>query len=278
MTSDAFPARPLRLRVPAQGEPWSQFVLFLVAVAAVVGFLYMNGPDLLRDARMLEGTVAAKQARLVEGRCRSKLFLHWCDARIEHRAGLQTITTNQTFMFADIHFGGYRTSIRQSRADATVVTTELALDSFWNRVVTLGVFVVLFGGAGLVTFRSFLRELAANRRFAHLDGQALRPLVVQVFGAEDLGRRGKRWHYGPLGATKPAAVLRLPAKLQPFFLDERSGRALAASDGRGEPLLLDDGLSLLRLERAEHEAMQVWRQRQRTSVPPVGPGPIEQPA
>lgn len=277
MATPPFPIRPLRLRVPAQGQPIFYILLTAGALLLAGFFLYLKAPDLLRDWRMLEANVPAKAARIVEGRCRSRLIVHWCDSRIEHRVGTELRSTGQSFMFVDFNFGAYRTSVLQHRTDASLVSTQLALDTFWNRAITLAGFTLLFGIGAIFGLRAALKELAANRRFVHLDGQSLRPITVQVFGADDLGKRGTLWRYGPVGAQAPAAAIRLPPKMRPFFLDGTSPFALAASDGRGEPLLLDDGLSMLKLERAEHESIQAWRSRQRGSVPAAG-APIEQPA
>ncbi|MFX7052695.1 hypothetical protein ABTH91_21920, partial [Acinetobacter baumannii] len=75
-----------------------------------------------------------------------------------------------SFGFFDLHFGSYSIRIMQQKGNPAVVTTDLALDHFWNRLITAGLFIVLFGAGGLASLREALRRRPddSNKQFRAL--------------------------------------------------------------------------------------------------------------
>ncbi len=152
----------------------------------------------------------------------------------------------------------------QKRGDPSLVTSDIALDRYWNRVITAGLFVLLFGGGGLVSLGQALRPVRdPNAPFRALSGRLLGPVVVDLHGAEDADKRTRVWHYargrGPSLAS--GFTLALPAGAYPFVLDPEGRTALAVTDAAGgQVLLLDGALSVIDLKDAERQALFAWRQ------------------
>ncbi|MGL4288791.1 MAG: hypothetical protein ACRCVA_20750 [Phreatobacter sp.] len=264
MNHPPFPVRPLKVVLPKPPNRLGAFALFLLGVAFVGGILFLMGPGLVKDARLIGNVEPSTQARFVAGKCKSKLVLHFCDVTAERRGPAGTIREEMSFGFFDLHFGSYSIRIMQQKGNPAVVTTDLALDHFWNRLITAGLFIVLFGAGGLASLREALRRRPddSNKQFRALSGKVMSPVLVEL--RRDGTNNGKTWAWtyarptsGP--AFAPETTVDFPAGLWPFFVDQAGAQALAAAGPQGEILLLDGGLTVLDLRPEERQQMFAWR-------------------
>src|SRR5262245_17987396 len=74
----------------------------LVLIALGVGLAWYEGPLLLRDFGISSNVEAATQARLVKGRCKSRLIILFCDLTIDQNLAGVTHQTELNYLFIDI--------------------------------------------------------------------------------------------------------------------------------------------------------------------------------
>jgi len=115
----------------------------VLVIIAIAGFMaYSTGPSILRDWRLRSVETVEVDSRLDDGSCRVYLFaINFCSLKLttEHT------TLDDTLLFFDIgHSEGYDVVVRADPNDPTQVTTALGLDMFWDRVITLAVFLGFF--------------------------------------------------------------------------------------------------------------------------------------
>ncbi|QCI65403.1 hypothetical protein [Phreatobacter stygius] len=263
MHQPPFPTRPLKVLLPKRPSRLGAFALFLTGVLFVAGIAFLMGPDLVKDARLVGNVEPATQARFISGKCKSKLVLHFCDATIERRGPAGNIREETSFGFFDLHLGAYSIRVMQQKGNPNVVTTDLALDHFWNRLITVGLFVALFGAGALASLRQAVRRRTGdpNKPLRALSGKVLSPLLVDLRGEGTENGKTWTWTYarpmsGP--AFGPETAVDFPAGLWPFFVDQAGSQALAAGGPNGEVLLLDGGLTVLDMRPEERQRLFDW--------------------
>lgn len=259
------PPRPLKLVLPKRQSRIMSFVFFLGALVLAGGFGWLTVPDLVRDAAILGKAEPATQARFVSGRCRSKLVIHFCDIVMERRTPQGPVRAESNAAFFDLHVGSYSVRLMQKAGDPTQVTTDIALDHYWNRVITSAGFVLLFGFGALALLKQALQPGAGavNDRYKILSGRLLTPVAVDIRGQTQPDKANWLWTYAP-SSSGPALgqdfELALPAGTWPFVLDREGRRALAVTDTAGGPvLMLDAALGLLDLKDEERAGIFAWR-------------------
>jgi hypothetical protein len=116
------------------------------------GLSWYEGPLLLRDFSIGSNLQPAAQARLVNGRCKSRLILFFCDLKIDQRSAGASQQTELNYLFIDMPFAEHNVRLLSAKGDGSVVTTDLGQDMLWNRALTLGGFVgfCVIGGIALV--------------------------------------------------------------------------------------------------------------------------------
>lgn len=260
-----FPNRPLKVTLPKPPSRLGALLLFMVGVAFVAGIGFLMGPGLVRDAQLLGNSEPATAARFVSGRCKSKLIIHFCDVTIERRGPSGVVREESNFGFFDLHFGSNSIQLVQKKGDPTLVASDLAIDQFWNRVITAGLFILLFGAGALASLRQASRQGLGdiNQSFRALSGQILTLQIVEVFDRASPAKGAWLWSYHPLAngpASPPTFTLFVPEGTWPFILDRAGRRALAASRTDGGPvLMLDSGLTFLNLKKDEQQRIFAWR-------------------
>ncbi len=258
------PNRPLKVMLPKPPSRIGAFFLFLGAMVLAGGIAWLSVPGLVRDAAILGNAEPATQARFVSGRCKSKLVLHFCDITYNRRGPQGTVREESHVGFFELHVGSRSVSLLQKRGDPSLVTSDIALDHYWNRVVTAGLFILLFGGGGLVALGQALRPrripmpvprpvrsphgtCAGRHDRQRGDGQG--ELVLALCPAQHRSGSGAGLHPHP------------PAGSYPFMLDRDGRTALAVTDAAGHAiLLLDEALSVIDLTDGERGALFGWRQ------------------
>lgn len=259
------PPRPLKLVLPKRQSRIVSFIVFLGGLVLAGGFGWLTVPDLIRDAAILGKAEPATQARFVSGRCRSKLIIHFCDIVIERRTAQGLVRAESNSAFFDLHVGSYSVRVMQKVGDPTQVTTDIALDHYWNRVVTSAGFVLLFGVGAFLLLGQALRPAvgAGNDRYKILSGRLLTPVVVDIRGQTQPDKANWLWTYAPAasgGAPGQDFELVVPAGTWPFALDRDGRQALAVTDTAGGPvLMLDAALGLIDLKDEERAHIFAWR-------------------
>lgn len=259
-----FPNRPLKVTLPKPPSRIGAFLLFLGAFVLAGGVAWLAAPGLIRDYAIIGDAEPATQARFVSGRCKGKLVIHFCDITYDRRTAQGFVREEAHIGFFDLHVGSWSVRLMQKRGDPGLVSSDIALDHYWNRVITAGLFVLLFGGGGIVSLAQALRPSRdPNAPFRALSGRLLGPVVVDLHGAEDADKRNRLWHYarGREPSLASGFTLALPAGAYPFVLDPEGRTALAVTDAAGgQVLLLDGALSVIDLKDAERQALFAWRQ------------------
>ena len=263
MANAIFPTRPLPVTLPKSGGRVVSFLVFLVVLLLTGALGYFFGPDLVRDFNMRDDVEPAAMARVAAGKCRSKLIIHLCEATIEQRTRSGIVRQETNFGFIDLHFGSYTTSVVQARGNPALLTTTLALDNLWNRILSAAVALAGLVAAMIAALREVFRGKGnINKPYRALHNTILTPVIADIQGHEDAGNKGAIWTYAPAGPAlgKTMSVL-LPAGHWPFVLNPEGTKALAVVGRPGTPaMLVDDHLSVLGLTDEERQALYEWRQ------------------
>ncbi|MGL4288792.1 MAG: hypothetical protein ACRCVA_20755 [Phreatobacter sp.] len=263
MANPIFPTRPLPVTLPKPTSKISAIFFFLIMMALAGGLGYLAVPGLAQDFQINGNDEPAPDARVVTGKCRSKIILHFCDATIERRTPGGPVRAESHFAFLDLHFGSYTTHVVQKQGNPAMLTTSLALDHLWDRaLLAVGLFVLLIGGGFALLRQAFRRGAGINKVFKPLHNTVMTPVIADIRGHQDEGDKGRTWRYTPAGPSlaKETAV-RFEAGAWPFFLNPEGTKALAVVGRPGsEALLLDDGLTVVGMTDEERQTLQNWRQ------------------
>jgi hypothetical protein len=262
MSASVFPTRALQVRPPRHGSPFKNILFGLIWIGLAGFIAWWQIPSLYKDYRIRDNVEPAQQSRMVKAKCSSKLIIHMCETVIQHRVNGQDMITSDDFAFFDLKFGSYTTSRLQERGNPAVVTTSIALESLWNRLLTTGLFVGGIGLLGLGMILSALKGDKESRRFRELNNAQLTPTLMEVFGYNDEDDNKRRWFYGKPGSDpEQAHSMLFNVSTRPFFLNDDGTRGLAVNrDEKTEPLLLDHALMFLNLKDEERSAIMGWRQ------------------
>src|SRR5262245_48179894 len=108
----------------------------LVLIAVGAGILWYQGPLLIRDFGIGTDVVAATQARLVKGQCKSRLVIYFCDLTIDQNLAGGTQQTELNYLFLDLPTSDHNVSLLSPKGDRSIVTTDIGQSKLWNRAIT----------------------------------------------------------------------------------------------------------------------------------------------
>lgn len=118
----------------------TKLILAALFLAALGGFFaWQFGTLLVRDFGIKE-TVQAPNARITEGKCKTRLIVSICELKIA-RPGAAVVELDYAWL--DLPFTDHEARPLLAAHDRTLVTTDLGQDMLWNRIVTLGGFLAL---------------------------------------------------------------------------------------------------------------------------------------
>jgi hypothetical protein len=256
--SPAFPDRPLTVLPPGHGLLgiliWLPVALLVLAGCVMI--VTTPIPDLLQDWAIRDTARQMPQARVEDGRCKTRLVLVDCEAILVLPQGRgQPIRQPSNLYFVDLHFGGYTTSVMGDPARSPHLTTNLALEKFWNRVITLALSIPFFGAIAWYMVASLFKQLRERRHIlGALDRRVLRPVALK------LGSRGqKTWHVSNLD---PNGVpiwreWKVSSRIHPITLDSRQELILGVTAGDGIVAMpLDSNLTWIGLSEPERAALR----------------------
>jgi hypothetical protein len=121
----------------------------LALIFAGAGILWFQGPLLVRDFGIGTDVVAATQARLVKGQCKSRLVIYFCDLTIDQALADGAHQTELNYLFLDIPTSEHNVRLLSPRGDKSIVTTDIGQDMLWNRAITLAALSLFCLGAGI---------------------------------------------------------------------------------------------------------------------------------
>ena len=254
--ANALPKRPIVVRPQAAPSPIATLGLFALLIGMLAGILAWLGPDLVRDSRIRDATAAADGARIEETRCRAWLrVLTFCHIAVAER--VDGAEAKRTLRYAFVGTAGDGpVQLQRGRSGSSLVTTDLGLQTFFSRLVTLALFcaIPLIGIRVTAVMREDARK--AERAFAAMSGGRLTPVIVEIERKNFMPPRRRLWAYLYAGeAGKERAVVEWPAADRPLFTAADEKRAVALQgEGGGAPLLLDAKLACLDITEAEREA------------------------
>jgi len=95
---------------------------------------------------------AATQARLVKGRCKSRLIIFFCELR--NLAGA-THQTELNYLFVDMPFADHSVRLLSPKGNRSIITTDVGQEMLWNRALTLaGMLVFCLAGGVILPLRA----------------------------------------------------------------------------------------------------------------------------
>lgn len=258
--SRALPDRPIMVRPPPTIGPLSAFGLFALLFGLLAGAVWWLGPDLARDWRIGGEVVEARDARIEEWRCRTRLMLfNVCDVAFVEGSGASAQRHSRWYFFIDRLERGAIALVRPKGAlggDAGEITTDLGLDKLHHRLLAFVLIVGLLAMCIALSVQLLRQGVATRKALAALSGQALVPIVVGLEGSIPIAHKRRRWTYVyEEGGAQQRAFIELVKGIDPLFVTADGKRALALRARRGGvPLLLDAELSALDLSAEEKQA------------------------
>ncbi len=248
----ALPARPLHAR-PPHSIVGTGFGLFGLAVVAgmVVFLLAWVAPVIVTDWQVRDTAVRVRGASVSDGECSSKMFIQTCDVTLSVPAS--AIERRVHYVFGSWELGDFTVAVVADPAHPEWLTTDLGLDRFWDRIVTLlagcafGVAVTCIGSVSMI--RAY-RKLLAWRK------AELVPVPLQMTRMQRV-RNGVIWTVqAENGRT---AAWTVPGRAKPFVLGS-DGRVLGVATRGGAAIMpLDAELKWLDLSRGERAAAMAAR-------------------
>ncbi len=106
-------------------------------------------PNLVSDWQVRGSAMPYADARITQGSCSSKVFIHICNANLAVQSKSGRYTREVNYVFADFHTGAYTVAVMADPARPELLTTDLALDTLWNRTITAAVVGLLLAGLTL---------------------------------------------------------------------------------------------------------------------------------
>ena len=252
----ALPSRPLRARPPAARLAQFFGLLSWLFCAGALGFLvaYM-GPYLWSDWQVRDAAQIVRGGHLDSGKCSSKLFLHFCDATLTGpgQAGAPPRHRDVDFAFASFDLGHFEAMVVADPRHPDLLTTDLALEHFWSRAITLALFVGCLASLVVVgllrTFRTW-RDRALWRRSPAL------PVPLRL---TTITRSRSSVAWTIVGPTGAASQWTLPRGSKPYMLDGGNTILGLQRQVDGAVMPLDARLRWVALSRPERAA----------AIPPV---------
>ncbi len=253
----AFPRRPMRIL--RTGVPSVIFLglLALFMLALGVGMTYWMAPGIVRDLEIGKNPVEEPQARISNGKCRTKLVLVSCEADIAYAVAGKRYASHVAFSFVDVHFGSYTASVVRSADKPELATLDIGLESMWNRIGTLVGFLVLFVGGAIALALNAVRNMRLKSIARSTD--RLTPVMVGVGQiAKNMFGKNVTCTYAGTGRARKFTE-RMGKKEEPFFLGANQALAVLPGDSP-TPILVDEALTRIDLTDAERHALYAVRQ------------------
>jgi hypothetical protein len=142
-------------------------VLSGLLIMALGGFCaWYFGPLLIRDFGIGANVEPAGQARVVDGRCKAKLIVYWCDIKVDYTYSGIGRRSELYYLFVDLPMADHSIRLLSGKADRSVVTSDIGQQMLWNRAITLGVFLACCLSPLVILPLNLSRRMAARKAAA----------------------------------------------------------------------------------------------------------------
>lgn len=246
----ALPTRPLHARLPSSklnvllNAFWS-LVGLLVFLAMLGYMLFRVAPDIATDWQIRQNAALVRNADVSDGKCDGRLFLGVCDVTLSAPVGTGTVVRRVHYVFGSFELGDFTVSVVADPAHPEWLTTDQALDTFWNRVLSFAAASALMLVVVVASIRGTLRT-RRNRR-AWTSAPAV-PVPLQLMSLQRV-RGGSIWTVqSETGLTQRWTV---PGRAAPFVLGPANRILGLATRGGAAIMPLDAGLRWADLSSAE---------------------------
>lgn len=252
--AEAFPQRPLRITAPF--PRWRSWLLALLALVLFVGGAVAISvdvvPALLTDHEIAGRAVPLGKARVESGRCQVRAgFLHSCDVTLA-LSGPNPVRRKVSYLFVDVGSASRAVAPMGDPARPELMSTDLGLERWTNRVVTFLVMAALFLALTVATVATPFLAGRQRRLARAMSGRMLHPEPATLSITQG------QWIVTPKGGG-PKQAWGLGRKARPFVVDARSGTVLAVT-APGAPLFpLDEELRWLDLTDEERARLRAAR-------------------
>jgi hypothetical protein len=118
--------------------------LFCLAIAG--GAAWFAGPGLLQDQKIKADYEISQTGEFIDGECSTRLVFSMCNTTLRTAGGKEI---KEGMFWADFNAGDYAVDVVQAKGDPENITTSVAIDKFWNRAITTGAIILLFGFMGV---------------------------------------------------------------------------------------------------------------------------------
>jgi len=246
----ALPPRPLRARPPVARFAQVFSVLLWLFGIGMVGFAATSmGPDLWADWQVRDNAQAVRGGNLIKGRCSSKLILHWCDTTLSapNPNGGPRLRRETSFAFGSFSLGNFEAMVVADPRRPELLTTDLALDHFWDRVLT---FLLLIGGLGALFIFALVKQFQGRREMALWRTSPCTPAPLRLQSVAK-ARGSATWTVA--GSNGAVAQWTVPGRSKPFQLGDGTILGLRRMED-GAVMPLDAGLRWVALSDAERTA------------------------
>lgn len=246
----ALPARPLHARPPLRLLSGVRSLLVMLMFAGLLVFsLLVAAPVLVTDWQVRGTAVPIAGAHLSDGRCHSKMFIVDCDVTLSASTRQGAVFTRPVhYIFASFSSGDYSAQVVGDPRRPDWLTTDLALERFWNR--TLSLLAECSVLAGLV-FLSIAGAVKSWRNRMLWRRTPVVPVPLQLIKVQHR-LLDSRWTVRAGNGRTTQWVL--PRWVKPFVLDPADQvLGLAVQDGAAV-MPLDARLRWVDLTRAERRA------------------------
>jgi len=245
--SIALPDRPLVVRPPSLGV--GGIAVIVAAVVAVAVCVVAPVGDLVTDVRFAGKAVPVSGAT-VEGSCSSGTLFTTCEVTLSApRRGAPPLRRQVDYLFAELGVEHHTFHVLADPARPSLLTTDLALERLWNRIITLVVSAVLFALGAMAVLLALAGDLRAQRATVRaLSRQVVRPVLLRM----DSYTLGK-W----VVAGNRARTWQVPNAARPIVMDPERRLILGITAGDGAfAMPLDRDLRWIGLDDPERRALR----------------------
>lgn len=258
------PARAIAIKKHGLANRWLYLFLSIVTGFGSVAMVWAWSPNLYRDYLIKNDPIVLEDASIVSGQCRSRKMTVNCKAGILVDPQGERRIKNVEFSFMSLSHGGdYETDIVAQKSNPENVTLSLAIDEFWNRLVTGIVLLGLVAGLSILflwRFLSITRSVAAMKTADVLKlGWAKINASKKSFGTV-------KYTYSPIDKAHKNTIISGFRKEEPFLhyveAEDETYGLVAIHPKAKLAVLLDDQLKRLELADKERaDTLQTLNQR-----------------
>jgi hypothetical protein len=253
----AFPRRPVQVLRTGMARASRLVMGTLLFLAIGAGIAIWLGPGVLRDLQIQEDPVLVESARVTDARCRTKLIIVVCRAKLDYSVDGRSYTASPDFYFFDVPSERYDIRVLRSAEHPDRATLTLGLDRLGSRIAFLAILLALCVAPLVDAVPQVVQGIRLTRGTRR---SPLVPIAVKVLRVSRgwRGAVGIQYAYEHAGRRRKAAAS-FESCEKPFFCDRGLVLAAVGADG-SRPVLLDESLTRLSLTDAERHALYAARQ------------------